>query len=158
SSHRLRPEERGMATAVAEAPRSAPFADSSRSTSTAAPRIASIDIIRGVVMLLMAIDHVRVYAGVPAGGADPAIFFTRWITNFCAPAFVFYAGTSAFLHGRKIGDLGKLSRFLAVRGLWLVFLELTFLKLAWTFQWDPNYNLAGVIWMLGWCMVLMAGI
>jgi hypothetical protein len=63
----------------------------------AASRLSSIDVMRGVVMVLMAIDHVRVYSGVPAGGPTPGIFFTRWVTHFCAPAFVFLAGTSAFL-------------------------------------------------------------
>ena len=65
-------------------------------------RIASIDLIRGAVMILMAIDHVRVYSGLPAGGPTPGIFFTRWITHFCAPAFIFLAGTSAFLYGRCV--------------------------------------------------------
>ena len=108
-------------------------------------------------MLLMAIDHVRVFAGVPAGGPDPAVFFTRWVTNFCAPAFVFFAGTSAFLHGIKMGDPAKLSKYLLVRGAMLVLLELTVLRFAWTFNFDyAHYVLAGVIWMLGWCMILMA--
>ena len=105
-------------------------------------------------MVLMAIDHVRVFSGVPAGGPTPGLFFTRWITHFCAPAFVFLAGTSAFFYGRKHQDL---SRFLFLRGAWLVLLELTFLRVAWTFNLDfANYELAGVIWMLGWCMILMA--
>ena len=64
-------------------------------------RLASIDVIRGAVMVLMAIDHVRVYSGLPAGGPTAGIFFTRWITHFCAPAFVFLAGTSAFLYGQR---------------------------------------------------------
>jgi len=72
-------------------------------------RIASIDIVRGVVMLLMAIDHVRVYSGLPAGGPTPGIFLTRWITHFVAPAFIFLAGTSAFLHGRKSTGTGALA-------------------------------------------------
>ena len=59
-------------------------------------RISSIDIVRGAVMVLMAIDHVRVYSGLPAGGPTAGIFFTRWVTHFCAPAFIFLAGTSAF--------------------------------------------------------------
>ncbi len=123
------------------------------------PRITSIDVVRGLVMVLMAIDHVRVYSGQPAGGPTPGIFFTRWITHFVAPAFVFFAGTGAFLHGQKLADRGKLARFLVSRGLWLVFLELTFLRFAWTFNFDyAHYSLAGVIWMIGWCMVLMAGI
>jgi uncharacterized membrane protein len=125
----------------------------------ASPRIASIDVVRGLVMVLMAIDHVRVYSGQPAGGPTPGIFFTRWITHFVAPAFVFFAGTGAFLHGQKLADRGKLARFLVSRGLWLVLLELTFLRFAWTFNFDyAHYSLAGVIWMLGWCMVLLAGI
>ncbi len=64
-------------------------------------RVASVDLIRGAVMILMAIDHVRVYSGVPAGGPTPGVFFTRWITHFCAPAFIFLAGTSIFFYGRK---------------------------------------------------------
>ena len=129
------------------------------SLAAAAPataRIASIDLIRGAVMILMAIDHVRVYSGLPAGGPTPGIFFTRWITHFCAPAFIFLAGTSAFLYGRRHADL---SRFLLVRGLWLVLLELTVIRVAWTFNFDfADYVLAGVIWVIGWCMVLMAGL
>jgi len=107
-------------------------------------------------MILMAIDHVRVFAGVPAGGPDLGIFFTRWVTHFCAPAFVFLAGTSAFFYGRRHSDLSK---FLLTRGAWLVFLELTFLRVAWTFNFDfAQYEMAGVIWVIGWCMILMAGL
>src|SRR5262245_59357970 len=116
-------------------------------------RINSVDVVRGVVMILMAIDHVRVYSGVPAGGPDPGVFFTRWITHFVAPAFAFFAGTSAFFHGRKLGDTRALSRFLVTRGLFLVVLELTLIRFTWTFNLDyAHFMLAGVIWMLGWCM------
>src|SRR5688500_19340736 len=80
-------------------------------------RILSLDIVRGAVMVLMAIDHVRVFAGVPAGGPTPGVFFTRWVTHFCAPAFVFLAGTSAYLYGRKVGSRTALAKFLAIRGL-----------------------------------------
>lgn len=119
-------------------------------------RIASIDLIRGAVMILMAIDHVRVYSGVPPGGPTPAVFFTRWITHFCAPAFIFLAGTSAFFYGRKHEDLSK---HLFIRGLWLIFLEFTFLRVAWTFNFDfRHYEMAGVIWVIGCCMILMAGL
>jgi uncharacterized membrane protein len=125
-------------------------------TARTAQRFASVDIVRGAVMVLMAIDHVRVFSGVPAGGPTPGIFFTRWITNFCAPAFIFLAGTSAFLYGRRHADL---SRFLLLRGLWLVLLELTVIRVGWTFNLDfSTYLLAGVIWAIGWCMVLMAGL
>jgi uncharacterized membrane protein len=119
-------------------------------------RIASIDLIRGAAMILMAIDHVRVYSGVPPGGPTPAVFFTRWITHFCAPAFIFLAGTSAFFYGRKHADL---SRHLLIRGVWLIFIEFTFLRVAWTFNFDfKQYEMAGVIWVIGCCMILMAGL
>lgn len=122
-------------------------------------RIVSIDIVRGAVMLLMAIDHVRVYSGLPAGGPTPGIFLTRWITHFVAPSFIFLAGTAAFLHGCKLPARSALARFLLSRGLWLVFLELTILRVAWTFNFDfSHYLLAGVIWVIGWCMVLLAGL
>lgn len=117
-------------------------------------RLASIDVIRGVVMILMAIDHVRVFSGLPAGGPTPGIFFTRWITHFCAPAFVFLAGSSAFFYQKRHGDV---SHFLLVRGIWLVFLELTVLRVAWTFNFDfAHYEMAGIIWAIGWCMILLA--
>ena len=131
---------------------STPPATASPTTS----RVASIDLIRGAVMILMAIDHVRVFSGVPAGGPSPGVFFTRWITHFCAPAFVFLAGTSIFFYGRKHSDLSK---FLLLRGFWLIFLELTFLRVAWTFNFDfRHYEMAGVIWVIGCCMILMAGL
>lgn len=136
------------------APLAAPAAGSPPATSTS--RVASIDLIRGAVMVLMAIDHVRVYSGLPAGGPTAGIFFTRWITHFVAPAFIFLAGTSAFFYGRKRKDL---SRFLFIRGVWLVLLELTVIRVGWTFNFDfANYLLAGVIWVIGWCMVLMAAL
>ena len=122
-------------------------------------RIRTIDIVRGAVMVLMALDHVRVFAGVPAGGPTPALFFTRWVTNFCAPAFFFLAGTGAYLYAQRIADRRAVARWLLIRGLWLVLLELTVLRFAWTFNFDySHYMLAGVIWALGWCMVLMSAI
>ena len=116
-------------------------------------RVASIDLIRGAIMALMALDHVRVYSGLPAGGPTPGIFITRWVTHFCAPGFVFLAGTSAFFYGRRHPDL---ARFLATRGAWLIVLELTFLRWAWTFNFDFAHEMAGVIWAIGWCMILLA--
>src|SRR5258705_13914586 len=97
---------------------SAPLASTSR--------VASIDVIRGAVMVLMAIDHVRVYSGLPAGGPPAGIFFTRWITHFSAPAFIFLAGTSAFLYGPKHPDPPP---FLSLRWPLLVLLGLTPLSL-----------------------------
>jgi uncharacterized membrane protein len=122
-------------------------------------RIQSLDIMRGIVMVLMAIDHVRVYSGVPAGGPAPAVFFTRWITHFVAPGFAFLAGTAAFLHGRKLPGRGALARYLVTRGALLILLELTVIRVAWTFNFDyGHYILAGVIWMLGACMILLAAL
>src|SRR5437764_2595041 len=121
-------------------------------------RVLSLDLIRGVVMLLMAIDHVRVYSGVPAGGPTPGVFFTRWVTHFCAPAFAFFAGTAAFYLGRKLDNPRALAKYLVTRGLLLVALELTVLHVAWTFAFDFTHLLAGVIWMLGWSMILLAAL
>lgn len=120
-------------------------------------RLQSIDIVRGGVMILMALDHVRVFAGVPPGGPDPGVYFTRWITHFCAPAFVFLAGTGAFLHGTRLNDRPALSRWLAIRGALLIFFELTISRLGWTFNLDfYNYTEANVIWAIGWAMIVLS--
>jgi uncharacterized membrane protein len=133
---------------------SATLETEARPAESSRTRVASVDIIRGAVMVVMAIDHVRVFSGLPAGGPTPGIFFTRWITHFCAPAFIFLAGTSAWFYGRTHRGL---SRFLLTRGAWLVLLELTVIRVAWTFNADfAHYLLAGVIWCIGWCMILMA--
>jgi uncharacterized membrane protein len=121
------------------------------------PRVSAVDLLRGTVMVLMAIDHVRVYSGMPSGGRDAGIFFTRWVTHFCVPAFVFLAGTSAFLYGQKINNSSALAKFLFTRGLLLVLFELTLIRFCWTFNLDyAAFTLAGVIWMLGFCMVLIS--
>jgi uncharacterized membrane protein len=121
-------------------------------------RFASLDIVRGAVMVLMAIDHVRVFAGVPTNG-PPAVFFTRWVTHFCAPAFIFLAGTAAYLYGEKAGSRSALAKFLVIRGLWLVLLELTILRFGWTFNFDyAHFTFAGVIWVIGWSMVVLAAL
>src|SRR5262245_43326949 len=92
-------------------------------------RAESIGVVRGVVIALMALDHVRVFAGVPAGGPTAAVFLTRWVTHFCAPAFFFLAGTSAFLRGNGAAGAPALTRWLVTRGLVLVVLELTVIRL-----------------------------
>jgi uncharacterized membrane protein len=122
-------------------------------------RVTSVDIVRGAVMVLMALDHVRVYAGVPAGGPTAGVFLTRWVTHFCAPAFFFLAGASAFLRGPGPSDAPSLPRWLATRGALLVVLELTLIRFAWTFNFDYAHSiLAGVIWALGWSMILLAAV
>lgn len=119
-------------------------------------RFRSVDILRGIVVVLMAIDHARVYSGLPAGGATAGIFFTRWVTHFCAPAFLFLAGTSAWLYGRRHADLRS---FLVTRGAWLIALELTVLRVGWTFNLGfAHYNMAGVIWVIGWSMIILAAL
>ena len=127
------------------------------SPATRAQRIVSIDVLRGFVMLLMAVDHLRVYSGIPARSEEWGAFFTRWVTHFCAPAFCFLAGVSIYLMQQRTPDRKTLAKRLLVRGFLLVLLELTVVRFSWTFNFDYHeFVTAGVIWMLGWCMVLMA--
>ncbi|WP_223033130.1 DUF1624 domain-containing protein [Hanstruepera marina] len=129
-------------------------------------RIQSIDILRGLVMIIMALDHVRDYTNTGYLFLDPtnmdtttpSLFFTRWITHFCAPVFVFLAGTSAFLYGSKKTSKKALSKFLFTRGLWLVFTELTIVNFAWTFDINLSLHIFQVIWAIGACMILLAGL
>jgi uncharacterized membrane protein len=122
-----------------------------------AQRIQSVDVLRGLIMIIMAIDHVRVYSGMPAGGPEAGIFFTRWITHYCAPGFAFFTGTSAYLIQLKSGSKADLAKFLITRGLLLVVLELTVIRYFWMFNFNySEFSFTGVIWMLGWCMVLFA--
>jgi uncharacterized membrane protein len=125
-------------------------------------RSRAIDALRGAVMVLMVLDHARDFffgmgriSPTDLTVTTPVLFFTRWITHFCAPVFVFLAGTSAFLYGAKRTPQA-LRRFLTVRGLLLVFLELTVVHFCW-FP-DPffRFNLLQVIWVIGWSMVLLA--
>jgi uncharacterized membrane protein len=128
----------------------------------AKPRIRSIDLLRGIVMVIMALDHVRDYFHETAMVDDPlnletttpALYFTRWITHFCAPVFVFLAGTSAYMISQKKSK-ADLSNFLIKRGFWLVLIEVTVVTLGWTF--NPLFNLIilQVIWAIGISMVLL---
>lgn len=120
-------------------------------------RVQSIDLLRGAIMIIMAIDHVRVYSGLPAGGPTPGIFFTRWITHFCAPTFAFFAGTGALLYLRKTGSRSEVAKFLVSRGLLLMLLEVTVVRFFWMFNVNnADFTFTGVIWMLGCCMVILA--
>ncbi|MEM7185218.1 MAG: heparan-alpha-glucosaminide N-acetyltransferase domain-containing protein [Bacteroidota bacterium] len=126
-------------------------------------RIQSIDILRGVVMVIMALDHVRDYFHAGAFVSDPAnletttpfLFFTRFVTHFCAPVFVFLAGTSAFLYGRNKSK-AHLFKFLFTRGLWLVILEITVMTFLWWFNLEFNFFNLQVIWAIGLCMMVLA--
>lgn len=133
------------------------------SNTIAGKRIESIDLLRGIVIIIMALDHVRDYFNADNFLFDPtdlthtngALFFTRWITDFCAPVFMFLAGTSAFLVGER-KTKKELCLFLLKRGLWLMLLETVIINFAWSF--NPAYPLfrLQVIWALGLCMVIMS--
>src|ERR1700758_5589672 len=106
------------------------------------PRIESIDVVRGVIMILMALDHTRDFFGNRAvNPTDPStttipLFFTRWVTHFCAPVFFLLTGTGAYLSLRK-KSTADLSRFLFTRGLWLIFLEIVVVR---CFGWQFNFD------------------
>lgn len=126
-------------------------------------RITSIDLLRGVVMIIMALDHVRDYFHADAFIYDPldlekttpVLFFTRWITHFCAPVFMFLAGTSASLVGERKSKK-ELSMFLFKRGAWLILLELTVINFGWNFDITFNNIYFIVIWVLGLSMIALA--
>jgi uncharacterized membrane protein len=126
------------------------------------PRIDSIDLLRGAVMILMALDHSRDFFSVggldPRNVTDPALFLTRWITHFCAPLFIFIAGISAYLYGAQGRTVGEVSRFLLTRGLWLIVIEFTVVRLAWSFSLDLNLFVGQVIWAIGAAMVVLGGL
>src|SRR5690349_1323828 len=135
--------------------------DSAMEKISGSARIQSVDALRGAIIIIMALDHVRDFTSVAAMSFPPtdlsrttaALFFTRWITHFCAPVFAFTAGIGAFFwyhHGRT---LPQLSRFLLTRGLWLMFIELTVLRVIFFFQWNWKGALfiLTVFWMLGLC-------
>lgn len=125
-------------------------------------RDAAIDVVRGFVMVLMALDHVRNFTGGFGNPTDLAtttapLFFTRWVTHYCAPVFVFLAGVAAFFAGRRRTP-AALSRFLLLRGLWLVVLELTVVRFCWFLNVDYQFSVLQVIWVIGWSMVVLAGL
>ena len=126
-------------------------------------RIESIDILRGVVMVIMALDHVRDYFHYGSFFIDPTdletttpmLFFTRFITHYCAPVFVFLAGTSAFLYGSR-KTKPELFKFLFSRGIWLIFLEIIVNNLIWTFDFSYSIIIFQVIWAIGFSMVCLS--
>ncbi len=129
-------------------------------------RLDSVDAVRGIVMVVMALDHVRDFFHAYAKTLDPTdpsktwalLFFTRWVTHFCAPTFVFLAGTGAFLSTRRGKTKPELARFLFTRGLWLILLEVTLVRFGWFFNFDYRFVLLQVIWAIGWSMIVMAAL
>jgi uncharacterized membrane protein len=125
-------------------------------------RIESIDVVRGFIMILMALDHTRDFFGNSGlNPTDPAtttipLFFTRWITHFCAPVFFLLTGTGAYLSLRTKSKR-ELSRFLFTRGLWLIFLEFVVVRcLGWQFNFDYHLVILNVLWALGWAMITLS--
>jgi uncharacterized membrane protein len=129
-------------------------------------RIGSLDIFRGMIMILMALDHTRDFFHLDAWSfpaedltkTTSGIFLTRWITHFCAPGFAFLAGISAFLYGNKVNSKKELSFYLFTRGFILILLELTVIRFAWRFQIDYSSISGLVIWALGWSMVFLSAL
>lgn len=123
-------------------------------------RLDSIDLVRGLVMVVMALDHTRIF--VAAGGVDlrdvtePAWFLTRWVTHICAPTFVFLAGLSAFLYGARGNTNRELGRFLFTRGLWLILLEVTLIRFSWTYSIFPEFVVLQVLWVIGIAMIMLS--
>ncbi len=132
---------------------------------SAARRIEAIDTVRGGVMVLMALDHVRdfIHRGAMSFSptdltqTTPILFLTRWVTHVCAPTFMFTAGLGAFLWGQRGKTRPELSAYLVSRGLWLIVLEVTVMRLAYNFDFSPDYPvLLLVLWALGACMIGLA--
>ena len=130
-------------------------------------RIDSIDLLRGIVMVIMMLDHTRDFVHNAALQFDPLdlsrtnvwLFFTRWITHFCAPVFVFLAGTGAYLQFARGKSKRELSRFLISRGLWLILLEFTVVRFGVFFSPDPRLlGFLQVIWVIGVSMIVLAAL
>jgi uncharacterized membrane protein len=125
-------------------------------------RLESVDVLRGVIMILMALDHTRDFFGIPGQNptnlatASAGLFLTRWVTHFCAPVFFLLTGTGAFLALRRRTP-AELSRFLLTRGLWLIVAEVVLLRcLAYQFNFDFRVTMLLVLWSLGWAMIVLA--
>lgn len=131
---------------------------------TSLTRLSSLDILRGLIMVLMTLDHTRdFFSNTHFNPTDldkttPALFLTRWITHFCAPVFVFLAGTSACLWQTQRGPDAAISRFLMERGALLIVLVFTVEAWAWNFRYNFTHLDAGVLWALGWSMICLAGL
>jgi uncharacterized membrane protein len=126
------------------------------------PRLESVDLVRGIIMIVMALDHTRDFFGMPGDNptdlsrASVALFFTRWITNICAPVFFLLTGTGSYLSLRSKSKT-ELSKFLFTRGLWLIFVEAVVLRcLVMQFNFDYHVTMLVVIWALGCAMIVLS--
>jgi uncharacterized membrane protein len=125
-------------------------------------RLTSIDLLRGIIMVIMALDHVRDFFHFQRGPQGPEnlattsvyLFFTRWMTHYCAPTFIILAGISAYLYAQKNKD--NITRFLITRGLWLILLEITIIRYAWLSQMLTLHFVFQVIWAIGISMIFLA--
>lgn len=128
-------------------------------------RLSSIDMARGIIMIIMALDHVREYLHADAFLFSPvdltktttALFFTRWITHYCMPTFVFLAGTAIYLSAQRKSK-SELAKYLLWRGLMLIVIEFTIMRFIFYFNFYYDLTILSVFWLFGWCMILMAGL
>jgi uncharacterized membrane protein len=135
----------------------------SAAAEAARQRIESVDVVRGIIMILMALDHVRDFFGSLAvsptnlATTTPELFLTRWITHICAPVFFLLTGTGAYLALRR-RSRRELSRFLLTRGIWLIVLEVVVVRFALQFNFDYRLTVLTVIWALGWAMIVLSAL
>ena len=129
-------------------------------------RIQSVDALRGLIMIIMALDHDRdfIHAGAQSflpedlTRTSAVLFFTRWVTHICAPVFMFTAGIGAYLWLRRGHTKQQLAAFLVTRGVWLLILEVTVVRFAMFFNFNTDAIILEVIWALGWCMICLAAL
>jgi uncharacterized membrane protein len=158
----------GHPAATADIARIAPPGGTTRYSTAPKARVDSVDLLRGLVMVIMMLDHTRDFVHSQAALFDPSdvsktypiLFFTRWITHFCAPVFVFLAGTGAYFQHTRGKSKSELSRFLVTRGFWLIFVELTVLRTLIFFNVDYAHLFAflQVIWVTGWSMIALGAL
>ena len=154
---------RGRRIVYSDAP-ARPLASLVSKVHSSPSRIGAIDVVRGAVMALMALDHVRDYVtnvriqpeNLARGSA--ALFATRWVTHFCAPAFALLAGVGIGLAMQRGRAPAAMTRFLIVRGLWLIALDTVITPIGWQFGFDLIPVFALVLWALGWSMIVMAAL
>ncbi len=150
--------ERPLQLVAAESP--------SAALATRRPRVQAVDALRGLIMIIMALDHDRDFIHAGAQSFSPEdlsktsaiLFFTRWVTHICAPVFMFTAGIGAYLWLQRGRTKRQLATYLISRGIWLLLLEVTVVHLAMTFNFSMDVLVLEVIWALGWCMILLAGL